>query len=321
MRIVSLAEIEPVLADVPAIIEAVRQGFVARSQGHIDIPEPVQMLFSRPDSSLRADCHVKCAYSNDYPYFCVKVASGFYDNAEKGLPVNDGLVLLLSSETGEPMALFQDKGHLTSARTAAAGALAAELLAGNDRYTLGIVGTGHQAEIQARWISRHTNVSGISLWGRSAGKANGLADRLNDLSVGVAAVATIDELCKKSDIIVTTTPSTTPVLSAANIQSGQGIVALGADSPGKNELDAEIIARAEKIITDDHEQCLHHGEFGTAVRAGVVDDNHDLSFGECLVARETFSRIPRATSVVDLTGLGAQDLAIATLAWQRLSSP
>ena len=230
-------------------------------------------------------------------------------------------MLLLSAETGEPLALFQDNGHRTSARTAAAGALAAGLLAGNDRYALGIVGTGHQAEFQARWISRHTKVSEVSIWGRSANKANDLAARLSDLSVAATAVASVDELCDRSDIIVTTTPSTAPVLSAGHLRSGQGVVAVGADSPGKIELDPEILAAAEHIVTDDHEQCLHHGEFGNAVRAGAVVDNRDLSFGECLAAPQDFSRRPHAVSVVDLTGLGAQDLAIATLAWQRLSNP
>lgn len=319
MRIVSLAEIEPVTADKAAVVESVRQGFIRHARGAISLPPPVQMIFHGNDDDLRGDCHVKCAYSDDYPFYCVKIASGFYDNAARGLPVNNGMLLLISSETGEPLALFQDGGHLTSVRTAAAGALAVELTSGPASQTLGIVGTGHQATLQARWISGHVPISRVVLWGRSRQKADLLAEQLQDLAIPVSAVDSREELCEQADVIVTTTPSTRPVLSGKQIRPGHNIVALGADSPGKVELDPAILARAESIVTDDHEQCLHHGEFGHAVRAGMVDAESDLSLGELLAQPDRLAVSDSAIAVVDLTGLGAQDLAIATLAWEAMS--
>lgn len=317
MRIISVKDIEPIIADKTAVINAVKAGFIAHGLGDITQPSPTQMLFQGAGDQLRGDCHVKTAYSDKYKYFCVKVASGFYDNAEKGLPVNDGLLLLLSSDTGAPLALFQDNGLLTSVRTAAAGALAVDLL-GSNGATLGIAGAGHQAEMQARWISAYTSVSEIIVWSRTHANVIALADRLKDLAIRVTAVSSVTELCRQADIIVTTTPSTSPIITSENIRAGHRIVALGADSPGKMELDAQILANAAQIITDDHEQCLHHGEFGNAVRAGLIADDSDISLGACLADRTLINRAADATTIVDLTGLGAQDLAVASFVWESI---
>jgi len=141
------------------------------------MPWPLQMNFLESDQSIRGDCHIKCAFSDAYPFFCVKMATGFYGNELKGLPVNNGLLMLVSSDTGETLAILQDKGHLTAARTAAAGALSVELIRGSSPTRLGIIGAGHQAGLQARWICAHTNVSGIVLWGRNRSRADDLARR------------------------------------------------------------------------------------------------------------------------------------------------
>jgi len=104
------------------------------------------------------------------------------------------------------------------------------------------------------------------------------------------------------------------------IQPGQGIVAIGADSKGKTEIDPAIFIKATNIVTDDHEQCTRHGEFGYALRAGHISDSADLSLGNCLSGASKITRLDNEITVVDLTGLGAQDLAIATLVWKNLTS-
>jgi len=318
MRTISLSEILPILEDKSAVIEAVKTGFIQYSQGEISQPAPVQMLFRATSQSLSGDCHVKTASSDSLPYFSIKVATGFYDNPSKGLPVNNGLTILMSSNTGEPLALFQDAGHLTSIRTAAAGALAASLVNFDHPTTLGVIGTGHQAELQARWISAVNPISKIIIWGRSETKAEALKTCLQDTGIDVRTASTISELCKQAKVIVTTTPSTSPVVFARDIRAGHHIIAMGSDSPGKVELEAEILKRADFIVTDDHAQCLHHGEFGNAVRAQGVGETTDISFGKILENPESLNLNHQSISVVDLTGLGAQDLAIASMVFETL---
>ena len=317
MQLIARSDIEAAI-EKPTVIEAVREAFVQHAHSEIDAPAPLQMLFGDRQGDLSGDCHVKTASSSRLPYFCIKVASGFYNNPALGLEVNNGLLLLLSSETGQPLALLQDEGCLTAARTAAAGALAATLASDNAPKRLGIIGTGQQAEQQARWIHSHMDIAQVTVSGRTAGKAKLLAEKLSDLGLACRSVANARQLCAESDIIVTTTPATAPVLRMSDLQGGAHIVAVGADSPGKNELDPEILARADVIITDDHHQALDHGEFGTAVRAGAVREGQDLSLGSILADPKSFERRPDSLSVVDLTGLGAQDLAIASLIYEEL---
>lgn len=114
MQVIGLEEIRP-LIDKAAIIEAVREAFILQTCGDIETPASMQMLFGAQMQELSGDCHVKSALSGSFPYFCIKVATGFYGNPVRGLDVNNGLVLLFSAETGAPLALLQEEGSLTSA--------------------------------------------------------------------------------------------------------------------------------------------------------------------------------------------------------------
>lgn len=319
MKTFTLDTILPVVEKKAAVIEAVKYGFIAHSCDEITLPAPVHMMFNN-GGVIKGDCHVKTAYSSSLPFYCVKVASGFYQNPKLGLPVNNGFVMLFSSETGQPLALFQDDGYLTSVRTAAAGALGVSLRKRSEPIKLGIVGTGHQAELQARWISYYNSVSQITIWGRSKSNADALCERLKNLEVNIEAAGSTRQMSDNSNVIVTTTPSSHPVLAADDIHAGQHIVALGSDSPGKIELEPSILSQAEQIILDDFEQCLHHGEFGHAVRRKLISEENYQSLGSYLASDlgSVFSSID-AITVVDLTGLGAQDLAVASMVWQSLS--
>ena len=318
MQLIHLDKIKPAVEDKQAVLEAVKQGFIQHGQGQITLPDPVQILFGASEKELAGDCHIKTASSNDLPYFCIKIATGFYKNPEIGLPVNNGLVMLLSSETGKPLALFQDDGLLTSIRTAAAGALAASLINTDKPRTLGIVGTGHQAQLQARWISETSVISKIIIWGRSEVKAKGLKNDLENLNLCIETAASISNLCRDSDVIVTTTPSQSPLIYAADLKPGHHIIAMGSDSPGKMELDPVVLQRADVIVTDDHEQCLHHGEFGHAVRAGLINNSKDISLGDVLHNPSILRLNKNSISIVDLTGLGAQDLAISSMVYNKI---
>jgi len=303
MRLVTLAEIRPVLEDKASIIEAVKAGFIAHSQGQINLPAPIHMLFSETDEIISGDCHVKTATSSAYPYFCIKVATGFYNNPQNGLAVNNGLVMLLSSETGHPIALFQDEGHLTSARTAAAGALAAGLAFDDIKprpKRLGIIGTGHQAELQARWILDTHPISSLVIWGRNPQKAEALAKRLTGICSHIKTASTPARLCQEADIIVTTTPSTSPLLMAADIRA--------------------VLANADSVVVDDLAQCRHHGECAHALKAGVIQKDLAVTLGHVLDIPSKHRITQPQLCVVDLTGLGAQDLAIASWVYQRLEA-
>ena len=319
MRIVPLADIQSAIT-AKAAIEAVKAGFIAHARGQVHCPEPVQIVFRDDRQEQHGECHVKSAIWNGRPYAAVKIASGSYRNAARGLPGAGGMIVLISTDTGLPEAILHDECWLTNVRTAAAGALAAGLKPVSKDATLGVIGTGTQAEIQATMISAHLGLGSVSVWGRSAAKANALAEKLKAGGLAATAMDTVREVCHSSAIVVTTTPVTEPIVQLEDVPDTLHIVAVGADTPGKTELDPRILGRAHTIVTDDHRECLHHSEFGAAVRAGAVAEDSDCSFGEMLSLASPDPRMARdGISVVDLTGMGVQDLAIAMVTLRELT--
>ena len=318
MRIVSLPEIRSAITP-EAAVEAVKAGFVAHAQGLVDCPPPMQIVFRDDQRELTGECHVKSATWSGNPWLSVKIASGSYRNAERGLPGAGGMVVVLSADTGLPVALLHDDCWLTNVRTAAAGALAAALKPVSGEATLGVIGTGVQAKIQADMISAHLGLSSVAVWGRSPAKAAALVKTLAAGGLAATAMNTVRDVCHASAILVTTTPATSPVVRLEDVPETLHIVAVGADTPGKTELDPRILGRAHTIVTDDHRECLENSDFGAAVRAGAAAEDSDFSFGELLARDTPDPRLARnGISVVDLTGMGVQDLAIATLTLEAL---
>ena len=318
MRIVSLPEIQAAITP-EAAIAAVRDGFVAHAEGEVHCPAPMQIVFRDDGGEPHGECHVKSATWRGRPVCAIKIASGSYRNAARGLPGAGGMIVLIASDTGLPVAILQDDCWLTNVRTAAAGALAAGLKPVSAEAAVGVIGAGTQAEMQAEMICTHLGLGSVSVWGRSTAKAAILAEKLTAKGLTARALATVRDVCHSSAIVVTTTPATQPIVQLDDVPETLHIVAVGADTPGKTELDPRILGRAHTIVTDDHRECVHHGDFGAAVRAGAVAEDSDRSLGELLSRTGPDPGIARdGLSVVDLTGMGIQDLAIATMTLNRL---
>ena len=122
-------------------LAAIESAFIQFAQDQAQLPPVVHLGF--PEHS--GECHVKSAHLKGAPYFVIKIATGFYANAAKGLPSGNGLMVAMSAITGESVALLDDEGVLTDFRTALAGVLATRGAARADGTRLGIVGSGVQA--------------------------------------------------------------------------------------------------------------------------------------------------------------------------------
>ena len=287
---------------------AVRDAYVALTDGRASLP-PVGYL---PLPGRNADCHIKYGYIEGDPIFVVKIASGFYDNPAKGLPSSNGMMVAVSAETGDVVAVLDDKGSLTDLRTGIGGAIATMALWRKDARKIGIVGTGTQARVQIRALaSLSDRPLRFTVWGRSLDKASAVPADLADLDLPVTATTDLETLCRQSDAIVTTTPSNEPLIRSEWIAPGIHITAMGADAPGKQELDTALVARADRLVVDLAEQCLDHGEFSVAARAGLIDENRCVALGAVLSGATEGRRSDRDITIADLTGIATQDIAIA----------
>jgi ornithine cyclodeaminase len=310
-RLFSKAEIVAALARIAPedVIEAMRQGFEAYSSGKAQVAPVTHLPFADPPG----DVHVKCGYITGGEFFVIKLASGFYQNGDLGLPASSGAMLLASTQNGFPAALLVDEAYLTDVRTAAAGALAAALLAPKFVEAIGIVGTGAQAHLQLAWLEHVTACRTAFVWGRDPAKARAFAVD----GFTVTPVSTLDEVLARCNLVVTATSATEPLVRAERVRTGTHVTAVGADMEGKQELDARLFARADVCAVDSRSQCLDHGEAGYAVRAGIVAPERFVELGELATTGRGRTSEAQIT-VADLTGVAVQDIAIAQLVYAQL---
>lgn len=305
MRIVSLAQIKQRVS-AAAAIAAVEEGFVVYSRGEVTVPPVGHLGFERPPG----DVHIKSGYRRGDDVFVVKIASGFYDNPKLALPSSNGMMLVFSAVTGAPEAVLLDEGWLTDLRTAAAGAVAARHLAPAHVDEIGIVGAGIQARFQLDLLRHATACRRAVVWARDFAKAREFAVD----GFAVEAVRTLEELAERARLIVTTTPSREPLLRTEMIRPGTHVTAVGADAPGKQELDAALLARADVRAVDSRAQCLQHGDSSHALRAGLLCETDFVELGEIIAGPRTGRTAPQQITIADLTGLAIQDIQVAKLA-------
>jgi ornithine cyclodeaminase len=257
--------------------------------------------------------HVKGAYLHGAPTYSFKVASGFYRNPERGLPVGAGLVLAFSAETGELAAVLFDNGYLTELRTGAAGALAADLLARQRVGKVAMLGVGGQARYQLEALAGVRRPEVVTAWGRDPAKAEAYATEMRErLGLAVEVAPSPRDAVEGADVVVTTTPAREPLVRAEWLAPGAHVTAVGSDMPEKQELDAAVLARADKVVADRLEACLENGEIHRAVAAGAITagDVH-AELGEIAAGDRQGRESDDEITVADLTGVGVQDAALA----------
>lgn len=295
-----------------AALASAERAFRALAEGRVVQPGPLG--FDLP--AVRGEVHVKGAYLEGAPIFALKVASGFYANPERGLPSGSGLVLVFDARTGFPLAVLADNGYLTDLRTAAAGALAVRLLAPPELARVGVIGSGVQARFQLRAMARVCRIGSVRVWSRRVEAAAACAAQLSaELEIPGEAAPTPAAAVADADLVVTVTPSRQPLVQAAWLKPGTTVVAVGSDGPEKQELAVGVLGGADKVVTDRTAQCARLGELHHALEAGVMAEARvHAELGEVLVG-ERIGREGDELIVCDLTGVGAQDAAIAEMAW------
>lgn len=249
--------------------------------------------------------HVKAAIVGNR--CAVKVNGNFPGNPERyGLPTIQGLIMLADAERGTPLAVL-DSISITALRTAAASAVAAKYLAKRDAKTIAIIGCGTQAHAQLEAMKRVRPIERVFAVDVDRAKAEAIGE-----------VRSLDDAVRESDIVVTCTTSTTPFLGKEHLHPGLFIAAVGADNPRKSELTPELMANA-KIVADVLEQAATMGDLHHALDAGV------MSRGDVFGELADVIRGKRRTSddeifVFDSTGTALQDVAVASIAYERGTS-
>ena len=300
--------------DVNAVF-CIEAGFKTLASGQVVMPPILSMTIAE----YNGEVDVKTAYVPGIASFAIKISPGFFDNPSLGLPSTSGLMAVFSTQTGMLKALLLDNGYLTDVRTAAAGAVAAKYLARENSETACILGAGTQAKLQLKALTLVRPIKRVRLWARDPKKTSDCAAQLQEeLGLEVSVASTPKLAIIGADIIVTTTPSSEPLVEADWLQPGQHITAMGSDQDHKSELDPTCLSKADLYVPDRQSQTRKLGELRSAIAKGYVAETKDFpELGDIIVSPKLGRCSDDQITIVDLTGTGVQDTVIAAFALQR----
>ncbi len=317
VRILREPEIRGLL-DLDETIEAVAQAYASYAEGKVVLPSVINLDID----AYRGEVHVKSAYIQGRPHYVIKIASGFYNNPSLGIPTGNGMMLVFEARTGRLEGLLLDNGYLTEVRTGAAGAVAARYLAKSSLRKVGIIGSGSQARYQLRALMRVRRPEEVWVWSLDE---DFVPPYIREMSAAFPLrfhkASTPEEAVADADLVITVTPSRSPIVRAAWLRPGMHITAVGSDGPDKQELEARALARADLLFCDSISQCRRLGETHHGLEEmAITEDGISGELGEIVLGRKPGRTRDDQITIADLTGLGAQDAAAAGLVFDKAAA-
>jgi len=299
------------LLDIRSCIAAVEDGFRAHAEGRALGPASLGVL------TEGGGYHVKAAGIRG-SFFAAKTNANFPANPTRhGLPTIQGVIVLCDGGNGRLLAVM-DSVEITIQRTAAASAVAARHLARPDSRVAALIGCGAQAVAQLRALATVLPLERVFAHDLDPQRIAAVTDELaRDPGIAVVPAAGLSETLGESDVIVTCTTAKLPFLSRSLIRKGSFIAAVGADSPLKSEIEPELMA-ASRVVVDSLTQCADYGDLHHAIEACTMTtaDVH-AELAEVVSGRKPGRRSAGEITLFDSTGTALQDVAAATLVYER----
>jgi alanine dehydrogenase len=305
------------LLSMDEIMAAVESAFRETGLHRVQMPPKLYLFYNRYNGDLR----VMPSYLEELDVSAVKIVNVHPDNREKhGLPTVMATIMLLDPSNGVPLSIMGGT-WITNMRTGAAGGVAAKYLARRDSRVVGIVGAGAQGRTQLMsLLELFKKFDEVRVWDLAKTNRDLYITEMRQAYGSVATFTPVDDVkgaAKGADIVVTTTPSRKPLVLSDWITTGTHLNCIGADAPGKQELDPAILTRA-KVVVDNWEQASHSGEINVPLAKNLIT-RQDIwaELGE-IVAGKKMGRVSQdEITVFDSTGLAVQDAVTANLAYQK----
>ncbi len=303
------------LVTIEDALEAVELAFRERARGHAQMPPKMYLNYQKYNGDLRT----MPAYLENLDISAVKVVTVHPGNSRFGLPTVNATILLVDPKDGQLLSIMSG-GFITALRTGAAGGIAAKYLAIKKPTTIGFVGAGFQARTQlSALLSICDGLKEIRVWDIRLEAAKSFVTEIK-AKTSISDACSVNEvktLVKDADVVVTTTPSTKPLVMNDWVSSGTHFNCIGADAPGKEELDPAILRRS-KLVIDDWVQASHSGEINVPVSSGYLSrDNVWAELGEVVAGLKPGRTSENEITVFDSTGLAIQDAAVAEIVYRR----
>ncbi|MCL1983044.1 MAG: ornithine cyclodeaminase family protein [Clostridiales bacterium] len=333
IRILNLEQTEEVL-EMKTVIKDIEEVYAMKSRGAGKL---FPLVFHEFEPGV-ADMDIKSGLLEDAGIFGLKLVSWFSGNAEKGMPLLTGTVMVFDITTGKPLGLLSAE-HLTGMRTGAAGAIGAKHLARKGSENLLMVGAGHQATYQvAASLIALDNIRKVRVYDPLlSDNTVSFAARIKSVLMGsflskydpgsedyetvakkfdvaFEAVSDIKSAVENSDVIITATPAHKPIVSNEWVREGTHFSCIGADMSGKQEIDERIFSRA-RVFVDDIVQAVNVGECEIPVKKGMIAKDSIIGeIGDLICGSKEGRLSERDITIFDSTGIALQDLMVANRA-------
>ena len=299
------------------VMLAVESAFRMKGLGHAQMPTKQYLFMSKYNGDLRT----MPSYLEENDVVAVKIVNSHPENRRKhGLPTVMATIILIDPKTGAPVAIIGGT-WITDLRTGAAGAIAAKYLANKDPKIIGLVGAGAQAKTQLMsLLLLYKKIDQVKVWSRTTKSTISYVKDMESIYghvTKIIPVKSVKNAVQGADIVVTTTPSRKPLVSAEWVDKGTHINCIGADAPGKQELDPAILTKA-KIVVDDWEQASHSGEINVPLTKGIITKQNVWGeICEIVAGLKPGRTSPDEITVFTSTGLAVQDAVTANLAYKK----
>ncbi|MEM0343764.1 MAG: alanine dehydrogenase [Thermoplasmata archaeon] len=306
------------LLDMKDVLGAVEDAFKHKGLGKIQMPPKVYLFYEKFNGDLRT----MPSYVEDLDVSAVKIVNVHPDNPKThGMRTVMAVLVLVSPHTGQPLA-FMDATHITDMRTGAASGIASKYLARPDPKILGIIGAGNQARTQMlALITQYGRFEEVRIYDIFPEKTKALVREFRrhyrDNVGKVKGVQEAREAVVDSDIVVTCTSARAPIVMDEWVRPGTHFNCIGADAPGKQEMDPKILKRAYLVI-DDWEQASHSGEINVPLSKGqLTKEDVDAEIGQVVAGLKPGRQNDEQITVFCSTGLAVQDCLTAKLVYDH----
>ncbi|MCS7214343.1 MAG: ornithine cyclodeaminase family protein [Candidatus Calescibacterium sp.] len=269
------------------------------------IQMPEKLYFFYPDGDMRVMPAV--AQIDNKTITGTKIVSVHFENIKRRLPTVVGFYVLVDSKTGALLCLI-DATYLTAMRTGASVAVATKYLFGQKTAKVGIIGCGVQARTQIVFISDVLKIQELLIYDISSKAIEKFSKFLKKFGLNFKVAKDLKEF-SECDVLITATPSREPFLKKEHVENVKLINAIGADGPGKQELDPKILSESV-VVVDSREQAVYGGEINVPLKRGIIGE--DIIFAELGQIVSGKKKIQEQKRIVfDSTGIAILDLFVS----------
>ena len=252
-------------------------------------------------------------------YFGTKLVSVFPDNIKKGKPVIYGNMVLNIGDTGEVAAII-DGAKLTAVRTGAVGGLGVRYLAPENSRTLAIIGAGVQGVHQAVFACSEADISKIIVYDSKEENIQFLTEQVNiwHTNVDVQRAASSLEAIEKSDIVITATTSSKPVIpDNKELLRNRTFIGIGSYKPDMREFSKSLFDLADIVFVDTMAAKKESGDIATPIRENWIKDDHVIEIADLVSDKILVDKKLSETRVFKSVGMGLFDLIVAQALFEK----